>query len=303
MIHWRKKDFDDPPARLLCDNCVAQIRNAVTSKDGKKYTTTYYQDKDVLNTLRAYSINKNTFNEDTDEPKCFYCESLTETVATLQVEHYRPKAAIHDENNSVVAGTNGYYWLGCEWTNLVLACPKCNGRGAKGNKFPIKGTRVADGSPLNGHNTLDRSECYANGSPLIDEDPLLLHPEVDDIEPCFRFTSEGEIIGVGDKGIMSKEIYQLDRKQLNIARNSLKQELLNKINLVIEFNNQGIIEDKDLVQAFQKPCNDIIEAKNPERKYSLWAKYFNTHFEDVFVQEVPIKHQQPLRDAYLLAVK
>lgn len=54
--------------------------------------------------------------------KCAYCESVIETVATPQIEHFRPKQR--------------YVSLTYAWSNLLLCCPKCNDRAHKGIKFP-----------------------------------------------------------------------------------------------------------------------------------------------------------------------
>ncbi len=44
--------------------------------------------------------------------KCVYCESKIEPVAAPNVEHILPKSIYPD--------------LVCEWTNLTIACPRCN---------------------------------------------------------------------------------------------------------------------------------------------------------------------------------
>ena len=54
--------------------------------------------------------------------KCAYCESVIETVATPQIEHFRPKQR--------------YVSLTYVWSNLLLCCPKCNDPAHKGTKFP-----------------------------------------------------------------------------------------------------------------------------------------------------------------------
>jgi hypothetical protein len=44
--------------------------------------------------------------------KYAYCETNTLAGATLQVEHYRPKAKLIEDTDHL-----GYYWLAYEWTN------------------------------------------------------------------------------------------------------------------------------------------------------------------------------------------
>lgn len=307
MIHWRRKDYDNPPAKLLTQKCAKQIQKAVIDQDGSKYTNTYYRNAEVLKKLKAYSIDQNVFNENTNEAKCFYCESYTETVASLQVEHYRPKSKVTDENGLEIEGTNGYYWLGCEWSNLLLACPKCNGRGAKGTKFPITGHRITNENPIiineipNTEDTetiFDRTNCFANRNPLRNEQPLLLNPELDIIVEHFTFNSNGVINSNTEKGLMSIRICNLDRAQLNIARKRLYDSLISLVNLEIIKCDRGIILYDRIGDAFEIICEEIIACNQPAKQYTLWANYFNDNFEEMFVDNVPERYKQPLRNAF-----
>jgi hypothetical protein len=63
---------------------------------------------------------------------CAYCEVRHMTEKWRDVEHYRPKSA--------------YPWLAWTWENLLFACKECNSD-AKGDQFPIRGTKLAFGSP------------------------------------------------------------------------------------------------------------------------------------------------------------
>ncbi len=59
---------------------------------------------------------------------CAYCEMRQLTPKWRDVEHYRPKSA--------------YPWLAWSWENLLFACKECNSD-AKGDQFPIRGTKLA----------------------------------------------------------------------------------------------------------------------------------------------------------------
>ena len=124
------KDYDAVPSALNRPKCKQKIQKAVIQKSGKVYDGYYYR--------MAYDALKRLYYG-----KCAYCESKIEHATSLQVEHYRPKNGVQEDVKHY-----GYYWLGCEWSNLLLACPNCNGKGAKGIKFPIEGIRVYDGSPF-----------------------------------------------------------------------------------------------------------------------------------------------------------
>ena len=75
--------------------------------------------------------------------KCAYCEAPIRDYQHGDVEHFRPKAGVTDENGQPVClfdeqgqvqiGADGepvkhpgYYWLAYEWTNLLPTCVKCN---------------------------------------------------------------------------------------------------------------------------------------------------------------------------------
>jgi len=110
--------------------------------------------------------------------KCAYCEAPIRDYQHGDVEHFRPKAGVTDENGQPVylldeqgqvqidaAGEPvkhpGYHWLAYEWTNLLPVCVKCNqddvregNRIGKHSRFPVEGRHaqrpeeVAEEKPL-----------------------------------------------------------------------------------------------------------------------------------------------------------
>lgn len=62
--------------------------------------------------------------------KCAYCESKIDVVTYGAIEHFRPKSK--------------YPELTFTWSNLLLACDRCNDRGHKGERFPLD----VEGNPL-----------------------------------------------------------------------------------------------------------------------------------------------------------
>ena len=257
MINWRKKDFNTPPISLVNQTRINAQILAETDQDGDHIRSSHYNTEEVSNLLRAYSIGKDNFDKDKDLAKCFYCESTSEVVATLQVEHYRPKKVVHDENRRIVPNTNGYYWLGLEWTNLVFACSKCNGRGAKGNIFTIKGNRERIGSSLNPNNGLNRSNCYANKSPLKDEKPDLLHPEIDNSYRYLKFNRDGEISHKLKRGELTIKYCKLDRRGLNIARYQLIETFESSFLEVVGWQEEGIIHMNQVYEIFTERLGKI----------------------------------------------
>jgi len=301
MIHLPNKQIDQPPARLSVPGALRQIIRAIVGLDGEEYNASYYPHDEVTNLLKAYSIHKNQLQLG-DQPKCNYCESQIEHAATLQVEHYRPKARVEAGENDHIE-LPGYYWLGLEWTNLLLACPKCNGKDAKGNKFPIRGIRAHPHNPvqlLNGANVLIRVSCYANANPLQLEQPLLLHPELDHPETCLTFDILGSISGYGNdahRGDVSKTVYRLNRDELLICRQKVWNNLKNEINEDIGGHQAHFLNDQALRFRFRSIARKLLKRKLPTEEYTLWGRYINDNLP-VFLTYLDIFYQDLFLEVY-----
>jgi len=140
----------------LRDCADARNTNIILAKDGEKieFSSLY---------KRKY-IKENYFFSD-KEPffgKCAYCETPIEDIFPGDVEHYRPKGKVTDENYNTIYiqkddGTYildddgnkiphpGYYWLAYEWTNLMPSCTYCNRPKkdfGKRNCFPVEGINI-----------------------------------------------------------------------------------------------------------------------------------------------------------------
>lgn len=105
--------------------------------------------------------------------KCCYCESKVRHVGHGDVEHYRPKAAVKQTRKGMLERP-GYYWLAYEWDNLLFSCTYCNASSKK-NLFPLRDPSKRARDPKAG---------------LFEEEPLLLHPAVDDPEQYIGFRAE-----------------------------------------------------------------------------------------------------------------
>lgn len=92
--------------------------------------------------------------------KCAWCEQHCEWKRQLDVEHYRPKAAITRWEGSPPLVSNqppkemevsaGYWWLAFDWNNYMLACGPCN-QGWKRNLFPVREPRPPYGVGMEAH--------------------------------------------------------------------------------------------------------------------------------------------------------
>ena len=83
--------------------------------------------------------------------RCAYCESYIADFQHGDIEHFRPKKGVTDENDFPVRISKsdgsegdhpGYFWLAYSWKNLLPSCITCNQPGEEGigkrNRFPLE---------------------------------------------------------------------------------------------------------------------------------------------------------------------
>jgi uncharacterized protein (TIGR02646 family) len=205
-----------PPKPTLFDNTTSIVNTERSeaiaffrkraNKD-KGFTFKAYKEKPIVKALNEHFAYK-----------CAYCESSYAATAPVDVEHYRPKSEIVEDKKKI---RPGYYWLACDWGNLLPACRDCNSprnhtfangivdlRG-KANSFPIA-------------NPKQRAKKPGQESR---EQRLLLHPYRDDPTKHIEYTVDGVIRPKLDKagrssrkGRTSIRVYGLDRPLLTDAR-------------------------------------------------------------------------------------
>lgn len=307
MIFLSLKDKDNPPGRLEVAGAYRQIEKAINDINGKVYNHSYYPHDEITSLLRAYSINKKALAPG-DKAKCNYCESRIEKAVKLQVEHYRPKALISPGINDQVE-LPGYYWLGMEWTNLLLACPKCNGKDAKANNFPIRGVRANAVNPITplpgGRLSLDRTYLRIDSNTLTNEDPILLNPEVDHPEDYLTFDIDGIMDGYGqnkERGDISWQTYRLNRPELVVERLDILEKFKEKIMVDIGAFELNVTDEVALTYYFTRTCKDMLRRTSAEEEYTLWGRYVNDHIDDFIQKYVPHVYGIRFRNAYNAAV-
>ena len=165
------------------------------------------------------------------EHKCAFCESKR---FKPDVEHFRPK-----KNVTGIVGHIGYYWLCYEWTNLIPTCSDCND--IKHTSFPIsnEAKRIYGPSFLFNREIDSDANSFEN-STLLDETPMLFHPEFDLlIETSFAFTNKGEIKGIDPdgKGEITQEKCGLNRDDLIYFRLQVIHEYRDYLEMALVTNN------------------------------------------------------------------
>ena len=157
--------------------------------------------------------------------RCCYCERLRDKTRESDIEHFRPKTEILDEDPS----KPGYWWLAFEWGNLFLACKTCN-ESYKKTQFPIAGTRAR-----------------GPGDSLNAEQPLLLDAAADDPEAAigFDFRTVDDVLayGVGEecqRGNTTIKVCGLNRTELRRERNQTRQTLVLLTRMMMTAQQDGV---------------------------------------------------------------
>ena len=191
----------------------------------KKFTFLAYKDVKLSAELERIFGNK-----------CAYCESVFAHVTPKDVEHFRPKSEITTDQTSL---RPGYYWLACDWDNLLVSCPDCN-RGrlfevpgqpkkvrlGKGTQFPLTQESLRIRTPLG---TLDPEEKHR----------LLINPCLEDPAEHLTYDDQGLVYARPDaqgnlskKGEASIPAYALQRAALVEARLNVLNQFVLQIRLL-----------------------------------------------------------------------
>lgn len=285
------KDYSKPPEILLRKGAKKKINNSIANGNGKLYNGHHYKDITVKNLLKSFSLGLSKLPNKADA-KCYYCESTIEVGASLQVEHYRPKDGVNPIDNGNIEHP-GYYHLGVEWSNLLLACAACNGPGAKGTRFPIKYSRAIIFNPILANNVLDRTKLKSNSSELIGEGPLLLNPELNNPDKHLTYSSKGKIKGLTKEGVTSVDIYKLNRILLVKARMDVLKEYISIFNMFIIAHKTTTGSDwnyfENLVIGLSE--NMIKDSYNLQCTYIQWRKFICSHFILTILPELDVNYR------------
>ena len=136
--------------------------------------------------------------------KCAYCEKKL-LDASKPIEHYRPKRG-------------GYYWLAYSWDNLLLSCTECNT--SKGNRFPIKNTKV------NYTNEIFENIHTLGSTYDVLEEPYIVNPEKEDIVDKLQFDKKGKIVSNDERVQKTIYICKLNRDELAKQRENIYIDFL-----------------------------------------------------------------------------
>jgi uncharacterized protein (TIGR02646 family) len=268
------KDFEATPPGLISDACNAQRLKAIFEKASHNFSSYHYRDS-IIGILRGIY-----------KYKCGYCETPESAGASLRVDHFRPKGRVIELSNH-----GGYYWLGYEWSNLILVCEKCNRQ--KWDHFPIGDETARVLQPTIGSDGLPISDgCRADKSLLINEGAFLLNPEIDDPDVHLLFLPDGNVKAKTVRGATSIDVYDLRRSPLLEDRKNMTDDILEKLKKhLLRFLHREIDEDT-YRYVMQDVYDEAVKNRQPDKPYSRVANALFGDFETFVVAQFPL-HQQP----------
>ena len=235
---------------LTKKDCEAYTAHSASYWSGKRkfeFDRDIYGHKSVRGSLRACQW-----------AKCCFCEGKFAAYAAGDVEHYRPKGAVRQDDSSPLLRP-GYYWLAYSWENLYWCCQVCN-RSNKRNLFPLR-------------NPSRRARSHRGR--VGREEPLILDPGgVEDPQEHIKFKQE-QAVGVTDIGKTTVKVIGLNRIDLVEERLSRIAELKGLLNIV------GIGESQELPELAELVANarsELERAVAPESAFSaMAADYIQVH--------------------------
>ncbi len=212
--------------------------------------------------------------------KCAYCEAKYAETQPMDVEHWRPKARILEEDGETYS--TGYYWLASDWMNLLPSCIDCNRermqtdaaenreqpRG-KGERFPLA----------------DPSRRAKTKGAENDESPLLLHPCKDDPEEHLAINDMAVVVPrvVGSspsaRGKASIAVYGLNRVGLVDERLQLLQLMQHRFAAILRLSRMlDRVANPHLASTIEDLiAHEIVELKrfaDSRRPFSLMVRQF-----------------------------
>jgi uncharacterized protein (TIGR02646 family) len=279
MIHI-EKDMENSVARkrLGTSTCKEDVRRSVANRKGDYYSSRYGH-KDVRDELSGIYYDK-----------CCYCEKKVKPVSAPHIEHYRPKAKI------TVVNEQGYYWLGNEWSNLLLACPSCNS--SKSTKFPVWNNHRMLTHPINSAGDLDYAQLPLSSKYLNLERPLLINPEYHFPENLMEFNYFCLLVAKRDNILAVTTIEEIDLNNGDLVadRQSKADEIINDIEdqLILKHGDNTMTQDQfrnQLFIIFRK----LIGRMSPESEYSLLGQNMVERFDEIILEDIDTVFHEEIR--------
>lgn len=208
--------------------------------------------------------------------KCWYTESKNSGFP-LEVEHFRPKGKITDNNNNLLhwywflAFNPANYRLSCKFSNGLNVNPATEKTGGKGDEFPLLA------SPLT-QNSL-HATCI---NEVKDELPVLLDPCVEEDTKLLAFSPEGKPVVAPHAANcpIAKKRVEESNLLLNLdfpTFNEEREELYAEVVKLIKRGDRYKANQSDFIEDVKE---DLEAMMQPDKAYSKAAESFIRGFRD-----------------------
>ena len=226
--------------------------------------------------------------------KCAYCETKIKPVSTEHIEHFRPKAKITNVN------ANGYYWLGYEWSNLLLACPSCNGK--KDTKFPLLRNNHIVNHPVNPVGDIDYLLLPESADYLLQERSLLINPEYWKPENLMYIDYFGKLIPIKNNLLAVTTIEEIGLNRDDLVAN--RQSKIDKIIIRIEEQIAAKYGDNPLNEGqYQHQLDlifkEIVSRINATSEYTLLGNCMIGRFDELILEDIEQEFHQEIKDYFI----
>ena len=298
------KDFDKKPLSLIKQETLDHLKIIIESKDAKKINSDFYRGK--------YEKEDGTKGNEVIEnlstlyhSKCAYCEDYS----IIYPEHYRPKGRV------IKTKHGGYFWLCYEWSNLVSTCHECNKvSGGKGDQFPVKKAHLTlENCMENGELNLDKiNAIYLNQQ----EEPYLLHPEIDEPKNFLGFeidtTKKGIAMkgldGANGRGFHTVKICNLNREDLLLKRyERVIDQIKNDLRKMFALLSKGAINKSNFAEEIKEIFVRLEKKSQNEKKAFTLLRWFvienENNFNHLIISQLKDHFQQTITSAYFKAYK
>ena len=278
---FREKDLTNIPAPLQSNNSIDEINESVRSTSDC-YSDNYYGHEEVRDALNTIYHGK-----------CCYCERKPESI--LQIEHYRPKGRITS------VSPTGYYWMGNEWSNLMLACDTCNNK--KRSKFPLVDENNVRTHPVGVNGDFDISQVSSDSFHLSQEDPLIISPEIVDPSDYLTINELGhyEAIDAGDHGKLTIRYLGLNRDSYVFRRQSIIDSIIDDINDQTYERYHPI--DPLTPEQYRRQLNIIfkklIERTHDDIEYNMLGNCMIEKFEEIILEDIEEEFRSDILDSFI----
>lgn len=223
--------------------------------------------------------------------KCAYCETNIASNQPGDVEHYRPKGRIRDEEGKILKikvedreiEHPGYWWLAYDWRNLLPSCIDCNRRRRHGSEDVPAG----------------KAECFAvrgkravlPDDDLSQEQALLLNPSVEGFDPKrhFEFMEDGTLKPLTEEARYSCELLGLNLRESLVGQRAMAY--LNAGQALANIISNAANEPTSSFERTRKQINDMWEGRSP---YSAFARQALEAVCDRFQKNLRVRITLPL---------